>query len=273
MKYLITNADDYGWGEDISEGIIKAHREGVLSSASVIINEIDPQSIKLAKDTPTLGLGLHLNIATGEPLSEGWIEKYGEFTHPVRSTKEAHHSQRSWDDVYSQYDPEDIYHEFELQLEKFKQVFGKPPDHIDTHYNTYSVRGVFDAYKRLALKYSLPARHPVGYTNGDDFTSSTSELVLCDGFLHELLASGVLCTKYYSLEYMNLHADYICGFQTELEKIQDNESIEISFHPGFREEWRQKQVEILTDPKLKKFLDENKVKVIKYSKLYESANH
>ena len=67
MKYLITNADDFGWGEDISRGIIDSHINGVLSSASVIINEIDNASLKLALKTPTLGLGLHLRPTTKKP--------------------------------------------------------------------------------------------------------------------------------------------------------------------------------------------------------------
>ncbi|RJR28143.1 ChbG/HpnK family deacetylase [Candidatus Microgenomates bacterium] len=269
MKYLITNADDYGWGRDISRGIIKSHREGILSSASVIVNEIDDESLSLAKSTPSLGLGLHLNIATGKSIGGDWVGKYGKFKHPERPASEAHHSQTLWNNFYSRYAPEDIYQEFELQLERFNCIFGKYPDHIDTHYNTYSVRDVFSAYKRLAIKYALPARHPVGYTNGSDFTSSTSELRLCEDFAKKLKSSGVVMTTYYSLEYINLHKDHKSAILTEIEKIDDGESIEISFHPGFREEWRRAQVDILTDPELKNILDENNVKVINYSQLYE----
>ena len=62
-----------------------------------------------------------------------------------------------------------------------------------------------------------------------------------------------------------MHRDYILAILNELERIKDNESIEISFHPGFREDWRIRQVEILTNPELKKALKEANVELVTYN--------
>lgn len=259
MKYLITNADDFGWGIDVSRGIVDSHVNGVLSSASVIINEIDDESLKLAHATPSLGLGLHLNIATGPG-----------FNHPTRKSTNFPYSQKDWDDMYGAQDFESVFKEFETQYQLFCKLFNRLPDHIDTHYNTSSVSCVFRAYLKLAIKYNLAARHPVGYLrvqSENNFSITTSELTHCDNFILELQKNKIKMVDYFSLEYMNLHRDYIAGLETELSKIKDEQSIEVSFHPGYREEWRRRQVEILTDPELKNYLHEHKVKVISYSNL------
>ncbi|KKQ74032.1 MAG: hypothetical protein US96_C0043G0003 [Candidatus Woesebacteria bacterium GW2011_GWB1_38_5b] len=264
MKYLITNADDFGWGEDISRGIIDSHINGVLSSASVIINEIDNASLKLALKTPTLGLGLHLNIATG-----------GKFNHPTRASIATPYNQKAWDDMYGSLDPKLIFKEFEKQYHLFCKLLKRVPDHIDTHYNTSSVKNVFEAYIKLAIKYNLPVRQPVSYLTKDNkfnFASNTSELTHCNNFISQLRKNNILTTDYYSLEYMNLHKDYLKAFVEELDKINDGQSIEISFHPGYREDWRRKQVEILTSPELKKYLRAHKVKLINYQNFHEYKN-
>lgn len=270
MKYLITNADDFGWGADITRGIIDAHTKGVLSSASVIINETDDESILLAQQTPTLGLGIHLNIATGEPTTARWRQKYGVFKHPLRSSLTAPYSQSMWDQMYGKIDPQLIYEEFESQVHLFREKLGKLPDHMDTHYNTYSVPNVFDAYLKLAHTHALPVRQPVSYVGDrgtEDFSHSTSELEINLTLLTKLRKENIKTTTKFSLEYINLHEDYIKAIKNELETINEGESIEISFHPGYREDWRRKQVEILVDPLLKRTLEELNVKVINYLEL------
>ncbi len=275
MKFLITNADDFGWGVDITQGIVDAHHKGVLSSASVIISEIDSESLELAKSTPTLGLGLHLNIATGEPLTDTWKKTYGSFTHPVRKTVTDFYSQTMWEEHYGVFDEEIVFNEFDAQFARFQSLIGKNPDHLDTHYNTSCVEPVYRAYGRLAKKYNLPVRQPVGYRgNGvvKSFTTETSELIHTQDAHSHLRKEGVLMATYFSLEYINLHEDYVQAMRDEISKIKENESIEISFHPGYREDWRRKQVEILMDPRLKDALKEDNVKIITYSQLYEYSS-
>ena len=72
MKQLIINADDFGLSERINRGVIEAHQKGSLTSASILVNgPWFENAVSLAKDNPDLGLGVHLNILRGRPLSSG----------------------------------------------------------------------------------------------------------------------------------------------------------------------------------------------------------
>lgn len=68
-KRVIINADDFGLCKGVNEGIIKAFREGILTSASLMTNTPGFESaVEMAKANPSLGLGVHLNIVRGLPL-------------------------------------------------------------------------------------------------------------------------------------------------------------------------------------------------------------
>lgn len=71
MKRLIVNADDFGWSEAVNEGILKAHLEGIVTSATLMTNLPDALgALELARlRAPGLGIGLHLNLTEGKPLS------------------------------------------------------------------------------------------------------------------------------------------------------------------------------------------------------------
>ena len=63
MKYAIINADDFGLSPGVNEGIIKAHQDGILTSATILANmPAFEDAVQLAKSYPSLGVGLHLNI-------------------------------------------------------------------------------------------------------------------------------------------------------------------------------------------------------------------
>lgn len=66
MRRLIINADDFGRSRSINEAVIRAHREGVLTTASLMVNEPDcAAAVTLAKENPQLGVGLHLALLCG----------------------------------------------------------------------------------------------------------------------------------------------------------------------------------------------------------------
>jgi len=70
-KRLIINADDFGLCESVNKGIVEAHTKGVLTSTTIMANmPAADQAVELAKNLPTLGLGVHLNLTAGKPLSK-----------------------------------------------------------------------------------------------------------------------------------------------------------------------------------------------------------
>lgn len=65
-RRLIVNADDFGASPEINEAVLRAHREGILTTASLMVNEpACAEAVKLARHWPRLGVGLHLTFLFG----------------------------------------------------------------------------------------------------------------------------------------------------------------------------------------------------------------
>jgi hopanoid biosynthesis associated protein HpnK len=70
MKKVIINADDFGLSRSINQGIIELFRNGVLTSASLLVNMPGfKDAVGLIRDNPSLGVGLHINVMRGKPVS------------------------------------------------------------------------------------------------------------------------------------------------------------------------------------------------------------
>jgi len=89
-RRLIVNADDFGRSAEINEAVIRAHREGILTSASLMVNETGfEEAVKLSRENPRLGVGLHLTLLCGhsgldQQTIPGLVNALGEFsTSPV----------------------------------------------------------------------------------------------------------------------------------------------------------------------------------------------
>src|SRR5882672_6727530 len=85
-RRLIVNADDFGRSRSINAAVIRAHREGILTSASLMVNEeASDEAVALAKENPKLGVGLHLALICGRSALPpgkipGLINARGEFS-------------------------------------------------------------------------------------------------------------------------------------------------------------------------------------------------
>jgi hopanoid biosynthesis associated protein HpnK len=65
-RRLVVNADDFGRSDSINEAVIRAHREGILTTASLMVNEpASEAAVRLARENPGLGVGLHLTLLCG----------------------------------------------------------------------------------------------------------------------------------------------------------------------------------------------------------------
>lgn len=69
QRQLIVNADDFGASEEVNEAIIRAYKEGVLTSASLMVTgDAFEQAVRLAKENPGLAVGIHLVTVVGRSL-------------------------------------------------------------------------------------------------------------------------------------------------------------------------------------------------------------
>lgn len=65
-RCLIVNADDFGRSPSRNAAVLRGHRDGILTSASLMVNEsAAAEAVAMARDHPRLGVGLHLVLACG----------------------------------------------------------------------------------------------------------------------------------------------------------------------------------------------------------------
>ena len=125
IKKLIVNADDFGLSEGVCLGILKAHRDGILTSTTCMMNmENIEKYLEMTKAYPNLGLGVHLNITVGKPLTKvSFIDEKGNFkSRDTYKNREA---------IVLQ---EELYQEWKAQIEKFIKITGHKPTHLDSHF-------------------------------------------------------------------------------------------------------------------------------------------
>jgi len=71
VKRIIINADDFGLSKEVNDAVADAAKRGVLSSATIMANMPGfDDAVRVAGDVPGLGVGIHLNIFRGRPVSD-----------------------------------------------------------------------------------------------------------------------------------------------------------------------------------------------------------
>src|SRR5262245_41291022 len=66
QRRVIINADDFGASEEVNEAVIRAYKEGVLTSASLMVTgQAFDQAVRLANENPGLAVGIHLVTVVG----------------------------------------------------------------------------------------------------------------------------------------------------------------------------------------------------------------
>ena len=62
-RWLIVNADDLGLSSGVNQGILQAHEQGIVTSASLMVrHQAAPEAVAAAREHPRLGLGLHVDL-------------------------------------------------------------------------------------------------------------------------------------------------------------------------------------------------------------------
>jgi hopanoid biosynthesis associated protein HpnK len=140
LRRLIVNADDFGRSHSINEAVIRAHQNGILTSASLMVNEpAFDEAVKLAKTNLTLGVGLHLTLLCGHSAltSEkipGLVNGKNEFTDSPAGAGFRYFFRREL--------REQLHSEIHAQFQKFRET-GLPLDHVNGHLHLHLHPTVF----------------------------------------------------------------------------------------------------------------------------------
>jgi len=157
IRKLIVNADDFGRTSLVSAGIRSAHLKGIVTSTTAMMNMpgIEKDLEAAMQECPKLGLGLHLNLTAGDPLCakekvRSLIDEKGKFP-----------SAKGFIDLMPAINLEQVQMEWENQIQKFIQLTGKAPDHLDSHHHTsYLSPDLFDMMLELAERMHCSIRRP-----------------------------------------------------------------------------------------------------------------
>jgi hopanoid biosynthesis associated protein HpnK len=140
LRRLIVNADDFGRSASINQAVIRAHREGILTTASLMVNEpACEEAVAMARENPKLGVGLHLTLIHGHsalpPESiPGLVNGRKEFTNNPAGAGFRYFFQRSLRAQLRQ--------EIHAQFQKFRAT-GLPLDHVNGHLHLHLHPTVF----------------------------------------------------------------------------------------------------------------------------------
>ena len=149
-RRLIINADDFGMSEAVNEAVIRAYKEGVLTSTSLMVTGAAcEQAVKLARENPGLAVGIHLVTVVGKsvlPHSEipTLVDREGNFSNnPVAAGLKYFFLARA---------RRELRKELAAQFEKFRST-GLALSHIDGHLHLHVHPVIFNAALELGVKH------------------------------------------------------------------------------------------------------------------------
>ena len=150
QRRLIINADDFGVSEEVNEAVIRAYKEGVLTSASLMVTGAAfEQAVRLAKENPGLAVGIHLVTVVGKS-----VLSHSEIPHLVNRERSFSNNPTAAGLKYyfSPSARRELRRELAAQFEKFHST-GLPLSHIDGHLHLHVHPVIFKAALDLGAKY------------------------------------------------------------------------------------------------------------------------
>ena len=137
-RYLIVNADDFGRSRGINQGIAECHEHGIVTSASLMVRwPAAVEAAAFARAHPLLSVGLHIDF--GERIAENgeWRTLYERVSEP---------------------DEDAVAAEIRAQLERFRELLGRDPTHVDGHQHAQRKDPAKSILIELAAELEVPLR-------------------------------------------------------------------------------------------------------------------
>ena len=246
MKRLIVNIDDFGMTQGINRGIIDCLKFGIAKSTTIMVRmPYAENAVKSAKENRFTFFGVHLDLTEGNPLIPK--KSLSPIMHYIKRNRMGK-VKKIVDGL--NLDLKGIEKELQSQVEWLLER-GITLTHLDSHHGIHSLPGINEIVLEIAGRLKLPVRH---------WQMNTS------------LPQGIKGTDYYSEAFYGLNST-----KKKFKKIVESytsSSIEIMSHAGYakrsfhpRRPRRNKELKILTDPELKRWLLQEDVELIGYKDL------
>jgi hopanoid biosynthesis associated protein HpnK len=282
LKRLIVNADDFGLSPEVNAGILRAHRDGILRSASLMVAEPAARAAaEMARDNPALDVGLHAVVCQGRSMLDASrlgaaLGPSGAFIDSPVAAGMRYFFDRSLRPAMTD--------ELRAQVERHLELVGYL-NHIDGHLN-FHVHPLFaDILVNLAVEYKVMCirlpRERVMTTirlRRDNVTRKLVESIifrtLSRRISRMMVARGLTSSDaLFGLHQSgHLNEDYVVGV---IDRIRDG-TTELYFHPAADiggvppSVESQLEVEILTGPRVRDAVVRNGVELITFADLAKS---
>jgi chitin disaccharide deacetylase len=284
MKQLILNADDFGFTRGVNEGIIRAHREGVLTSATLMAcGAAFEDAVARARANPGLAVGCHLVLVGGRAVApREEIPSLADEAGQLPKTLLRLVARVSLRRV----PVEELEREMRAQIEKIRAA-GIDPTHLDAHKHTHAHPTVMEALGRAARATGITrVRKPIE-TIKDSWNTSWGDGA---GISKQLLGAAAVTTiapqfaaisKKYGLQspdhFLGLAATGRLGpvmLRRIIESLPEGRT-EIMLHPGVcdadlrnsasrLQTQRETELEGLLDAGVRGAIEERGVRLISY---------
>jgi predicted glycoside hydrolase/deacetylase ChbG (UPF0249 family) len=137
LRYLIVNADDFGYTESVNRGILHAHDKGIVTSASLMVERpAAAEAAAQAHERPRLGVGLHVEVS-----------RWRTSRFPRRRSARSSDAVRRW-----------AREDLRRQLDRFRLLVGREPSHLDSHQHRHLAELVRPAFEEVADELGIPLR-------------------------------------------------------------------------------------------------------------------
>jgi len=290
MKRLIVNADDFGFTRGVNAGVARAFETGILTSATIMANgDAFEDAVDIARANPGLGVGCHLSAVGGRPVAPardmGSLVD-GDGMLPATLTQLMIKLARG------QVRSADIEREFRAQVERVVGA-GITPTHLDSHKHSHTHPHVMRALARVAREFRIEfVRNPFESVFAPLRAGATarakSRVYLKQYALSAAVAVRATSFKRLAREYGLRTPDFFFGVR--LTGLLDSEALqslirsarkgttELMCHPAVYDaeleqartrlkREREQELAALTDPALRRLIDEQGIKLISYREL------
>ncbi len=287
MKSLILNADDFGMTCGVNQGIIRAHREGILTSTTLMANgPAFDDAVDKIEANPKLGVGCHLVLVGGKCVARREeVSSLADAQGNLSESLPMFVAKLSSGMIPSR----EIEREIHAQIEKIRDA-GIAPTHLDTHKHTHAHPRVMEALGKVAKELGITrVRKPVENLHDSWQTMQADE----KGISMQIVAAGAVravAPRFFAIarKYGLTFPDHFLGLAVtgqvsaaalrRMVDTLDEGSTEIMLHPGICDaelvhsgtrlrEHRETELAALLDAGVRSALHERGIRLISYREL------